>query len=566
MAIQLMLHFLAFLVLQANLAILQRENITVLEGQSVVLNCTMNRSENESIDWTNPQRHITYFNNVQGLRDRRYKLVHYSGTKLIITLLNTTVQDDGMYTCTYYGHQPVTKQVYLTVLAPPSPPVLNITKHLLKGREEKVIRCITTGSKPKPQITWLLNNKLELHEHTEYIPENKGAKFTTISMLKIKAHDQESRVDCLVRHESLMNKVLRVSYRFDNNYNSLGLYESYTQNANETSTTSMPESTSNSESFESITQENNTENIPTVNYTTTTFIPESTADTEQPEPDKVENSTQDTPKTNYDFVTSREDSTLLTSESETESSLNSISSTDIPTTETGQSAFQITEDSSTSHKSNPQNLTEDTTESYVTETESSLSPTPSMELPITEIQQNTSQNKADSFTSSYSNPHNSTENTGTNEETINSTTVWGVTNNSSLEQENPISTAKCEDNQTMKNHEKPQKLQMKQSSALLLILVAFLICALLIVFQMFVLKIRKEHLKWRKQKDDSDLTVESNRSNRSSNEENVRPENNNRDPNFGTPYTIHIHSEEQMKQYTNFTEDQINTLDKESTV
>ncbi|XP_078388316.1 cytotoxic and regulatory T-cell molecule isoform X2 [Cetorhinus maximus] len=516
MAIQPMLHFLAFLVLQANLAILQRENITVLEGQSVVLNCTMNRSEKESIDWTNPQRQVTYFNNVQGLRDRRYKLVHYSGTKLIITLLNTTVQDDGMYTCTYYGHQPVTKQVYLTVLAPPSPPVLNITKHLLKGREEKVIRCITTGSKPKPQITWLLNNRLELHGHTEYIPENKGAKFTTISMLKIKAHDQEFRVDCLVRHESLMNRVLKVSYIFDNNYNSLGLNESYTQTANETSTTSMPESASNSESFESVTQGNNTENIPTANYITTTFIPESTADTEQPEADKVENSTQDTPKTNYDFVTSREDSTLLMNESETESSINLTSSTDIPTTETGQSTFQITEDSSTSDKSNPQNLTEDTTESY--------------------------------------------------EENINSTIVWDVTNTSSLEQENPISTAKCEDNQTMKNNEKPQKLQMKQSSALLLILVAFLICGLLIVFQMFVLKIRKEHLKWRKQKDDSDLTVESNRSNRSSNEENVRPENNNRDPNFGTHYTIQIHSEEQMKQYTNITEDQINTLDKESTV
>ncbi|XP_078388315.1 cytotoxic and regulatory T-cell molecule isoform X1 [Cetorhinus maximus] len=451
-----------------------------------------------------------------GLRDRRYKLVHYSGTKLIITLLNTTVQDDGMYTCTYYGHQPVTKQVYLTVLAPPSPPVLNITKHLLKGREEKVIRCITTGSKPKPQITWLLNNRLELHGHTEYIPENKGAKFTTISMLKIKAHDQEFRVDCLVRHESLMNRVLKVSYIFDNNYNSLGLNESYTQTANETSTTSMPESASNSESFESVTQGNNTENIPTANYITTTFIPESTADTEQPEADKVENSTQDTPKTNYDFVTSREDSTLLMNESETESSINLTSSTDIPTTETGQSTFQITEDSSTSDKSNPQNLTEDTTESY--------------------------------------------------EENINSTIVWDVTNTSSLEQENPISTAKCEDNQTMKNNEKPQKLQMKQSSALLLILVAFLICGLLIVFQMFVLKIRKEHLKWRKQKDDSDLTVESNRSNRSSNEENVRPENNNRDPNFGTHYTIQIHSEEQMKQYTNITEDQINTLDKESTV
>ncbi|XP_072342313.1 uncharacterized protein [Scyliorhinus torazame] len=542
-----MLYFLAFLVLQANSATLPRENITVIEGQSVVLNCSMDQSEKTFIEWTNPRWQVTYFNNIRGLRDSRYKLVHYSSSKLIVTLLNTTVQDDGVYTCLYYDHQVVTKQVCLTVLAQPSSPVLNITTHFQKGREEKVISCITTGSKPKAQITWLLNNRLELHGHTEYIPENNGVKFTTISMLKIKAHDQESRIDCLVRHESL-NKVLTATHKFENNYNSPGLTESYTQTANEMNTTSVPESGSTSELFESVTQENSTEDVPTVNYIATTFIPESAADGEQPEADAVENST------------------LGINKSETESSLNSTSRTQIPTTETEQSTFQITEDSSSS----------------VSETESSVNSTPSMELPVTEIQQSTSRNKADSFTSSYSNPHNSTENnTETNEKTINSTTAISLTNSSSLEQQIPIPTAKCENNQIMSKKEIPRKQQMKRSSALLLILVAFLICALLIVFQLFVLKIRKEHLKWRKQKDDSDLTVESNRSNRSSNEENVRPENNNRDPNFGTHYTIQIHSEEQMKQYTNniteyinniaeytnnITEDEINTLDKESTV
>ncbi|XP_038634607.1 cytotoxic and regulatory T-cell molecule isoform X2 [Scyliorhinus canicula] len=560
-----MLYLLAFLVLQANSATLPRENITVIEGQSVVLNCSMDGSEKAFIEWTNPRWQVTYFNNIRGLRDRRYKLVHYSSSKLIVTLLNTTVQDDGVYTCLYYDHQVLTKQVCLTVLAQPSPPVLTITTHFQKGREEKVIRCITTGSKPKAQITWLLNNRLELHGHTEYIPENNGAKFTTISTLKIKAHDQESRIDCLVRHESL-NKVLTATHKFDNNYNSHGLTESYTQTANEmnTSSTSMPEPASASELFESVTQENRTEDVPTVNYIATTFISESAADGEQPEADTVENST---PGTN---------------ESQTESSLNSTSNTKIPPTETEQSTFQFTEDSSSFDKNHPHNLTEGTTESDVSETESSVNSTPSMVLPVTETPQNTSWNKADSFTSSYSNPHNSTENnTETNEKTINSTTAISLTNSSSFEQEDPIPTAKCENNQIMGKKEIPRKQQMKQSSALLLILVAFLICALLIVFQLFVLKIRKEHLKWRKQKDDSDLTVESNRSNRSSNEENVRPENNNRDPNFGTQYTIQIHSEEQMKQYTNniteytnniseytntITEDEINTLDKESTV
>ncbi|GCC23114.1 hypothetical protein chiPu_0001507 [Chiloscyllium punctatum] len=477
------LYLLAFLGLQGS-ATLKRENITVLEGQSIVLNCTMDRIENSSIEWTNPKRQVLYFNNIRGIRDRRYNLVHYSKAKLFITLVNTTVEDDGVYTCLYYNHPVISKEVYLTVLAPPSPPVLNITTRLLKGREEKVVSCITTGSKPKPQITWLLNNRLELRGHTEYNPENKGTKFTTISTLNIKAHDQESRVDCLVRHESLMNKILRVTYRFDNHYNSLGLTEIYSQT------------------------------------------------------------------TNDDFLTSTENSMLFTNG--TESSLNSTSSTEILITTTGQSTFQIKEESSTS----------------VSEIESSLTTTPSMELPVTKSEQNISQDKVDLFNSSYSNPYNSSENnTKANEWAINSTTVWNLTTNSSLEQENPNATVKCENNQIIEYNEKPEKLRMKRSSALLLILIAFLICGLLIVFQLFVLKIRKEHLKWRKQKDDSDLTVESNKSNRSSNEENVRPENNNREPNFANHYTIQIHSEEQMKQYmSSITEDQINTLDKESIV
>ncbi|XP_067826870.1 cytotoxic and regulatory T-cell molecule-like isoform X10 [Heptranchias perlo] len=569
MAVGSVLYFLAFLTLQASSHILQRENITVLEGESVVLNCMMDISEKSFIEWTNPQRHVIYFNDIQGLKDRRYKLVHYSNSTLIVTLLKTTVEDDGMYTCLYYGHQIITKQVYLTVLAPPSPPVLNVTKHLLKGREETVISCITTGSKPKPQITWLLNNRLELHGHTEHKPENKAAKFTTISMLKIKAHDQESRVDCLVRHESLMNKTLRATFRFDNDYSPLGPAESYTQTENEMNTTSIPESATDSELSESVTQENSTQNTPTANYIATIFIPEPTAVTEQPETVTEEDSTQDTPKTNYDFLTSTEDSTLLTNESETKSSPNSTSRAELLATKTGQSTFQSKVESSTSDNSKLHNLTEDTRESdAVSETTSSLNSTPSTELPITEIQQSTFQNNADSSTSSNSNPINSTENnTETNGTIFNSTTAWRITNSSSLELDNTTSTAKCENNQIIENKGKHEKQQMKQSGALLLILVAFLICALLIVFQLFVLKLRKEHLKWRKQKDDSDLTVESNRSNKSSNEENVRPESNNREHNFGMHCAIQINSEEQMKQYSNYiSEDDMNTLEKESTV
>ncbi|XP_069751008.1 cytotoxic and regulatory T-cell molecule [Narcine bancroftii] len=384
MAILSGVYFLILAALQASSQNLNWENITVLEGNAAIFNCIVNKSDESFIEWKNPKQHVLYFNNIKALRDHRYKLVNYSTSQLIITLFNTTVDDEGMYSCLYY-HQKITKkQVYLTILAPPSTPTLNITKHT---RKEKLVSCITTGSKPKPQLTWLLNKRLELHGHTKYNLDSKGAKFTAISTLKIKAHNKNFTVECLVRHESLINRTLRATFTFANNYNFLGLTDSYKQTAN-------------------------------------------------------------------------------------------------------------------AYISEQQNLTEVTTESEE----------------------------------------------GT---TFNSTAIWNKANTSSIESENATSTIKCQNN-IMENNGEPEKQQMKKNGALLLILVAFLICGLVIIFQLFVLKLWKEHLKWRKQKDESDTTGDSNRSNKSSNEENVQGENNNQEPNLQIKYITHTNSEEHIKQYANY--------------
>ncbi|XP_072885589.1 cytotoxic and regulatory T-cell molecule isoform X1 [Hemitrygon akajei] len=394
MAIRSILYILVLAALQASTYSLKLENITVLEGNSAVLNCTMNKSEGSFIEWKNPKQQVLYFNDIKALRDNRYKLVNFSSSQLIITLRKTTVDDDGVYSCLYYDHQIVKKQLKLTVLAPPLTPILNITK---QSPKKKVISCITTGSKPKPQITWLLNNRLELHGRTKYKPENKGAKFTTISTLKIKSHEKNFRIDCVVRHEALMNRTLKATFRFNNNYNFIGPTELYTQTANVNETTMNPSST------------------------------------------------------------------------------------------------------------------------------------PNTELPFTKMQRSTFPNETDSFTANDSNLFNSNETSTERNEGIafNSTSTWNETSISSIENKNSTSTIKCQNNNIMENDAKYEKQHMKKNGALLLILVAFLICGLVIVFQLFVLKLWKEHLKWRKQKDESDTIGDSNRSNKSSNEENGRTENNN---------------------------------------
>lgn len=50
------------------------------------------------------------------LRDRRYKLIHYSKEELSIQLSNVTVHDAGVYKCFYYGTQFKSKNKTVEVL------------------------------------------------------------------------------------------------------------------------------------------------------------------------------------------------------------------------------------------------------------------------------------------------------------------------------------------------------------------------------------------------------------------------------------------------------------------
>lgn len=51
-----------------------------------------------------------------GLKDPRYKLIHYSKDALSIRLTNVTTQDEGQYTCFHYSVPLRTKKVNVTVL------------------------------------------------------------------------------------------------------------------------------------------------------------------------------------------------------------------------------------------------------------------------------------------------------------------------------------------------------------------------------------------------------------------------------------------------------------------
>ncbi|XP_028666226.1 cytotoxic and regulatory T-cell molecule isoform X3 [Erpetoichthys calabaricus] len=183
------------------------ENKTVIQGEMLILNCSIDRNDSSHLQWSNPHGFIAFHNNIRGLRDRRYKLIHWSKTELTISLSNISVKDKGTYTCSYYSHPVTTRKINVDVLAPPSNPSMELKRE----KEKKILKCFTTGSYPAPNITWSFHNELELDAHTQNIQEGKRGTFTTVSTLVLKSHKSSIFVDCIVQHKALGNNTLTAS-------------------------------------------------------------------------------------------------------------------------------------------------------------------------------------------------------------------------------------------------------------------------------------------------------------------------------------------------------------------
>ncbi|NXG83943.1 CRTAM protein, partial [Stercorarius parasiticus] len=146
------------------------------------------------------------------LRDERYKLIHYSKDELSIQLSNITVHDEGVYKCFYYSILFKSKNKTVKVLAAPSNPVLEVSRD---AERSITLSCYTQGCKPQPQITWLLDNGIELPGDTKHKLETDGKKWTTTSTLTVLAYGPNSTASCIVRHQALREEKLMASFRFE---------------------------------------------------------------------------------------------------------------------------------------------------------------------------------------------------------------------------------------------------------------------------------------------------------------------------------------------------------------
>ncbi|NXQ03111.1 CRTAM protein, partial [Vidua macroura] len=134
------------------------------------------------------------------LRDQRYKLLRYSKDELSIQLSNLTVQDEGIYKCFYYSRDIQNKSQNVEILAAPSHPVLEVSQD--EGRGIK-LSCYTQGGRPQPQISWLLDNGIELLGDTRHQLGADGKKWSTRSTLRILSYSPKVTASCITQHPAL---------------------------------------------------------------------------------------------------------------------------------------------------------------------------------------------------------------------------------------------------------------------------------------------------------------------------------------------------------------------------
>ncbi|XP_056682092.1 cytotoxic and regulatory T-cell molecule [Monodelphis domestica] len=191
------------------------ETVIVEEGQMLTLKCVISQAKEASLQWLSPSGFTIFFDKHPALKNQKYQLLHHSDDQLTIGISNVTLQDEGVYKCLYYSKPVRTKEVNVIVLATPSKPTLEALTIRTTNGKEVLLRCFTKGSKPPPQITWLLSNGMELYGETQHTFEDEGKKCNTTSTLRVRAYGENATAHCLVRHEGLREEKLVVPFRFE---------------------------------------------------------------------------------------------------------------------------------------------------------------------------------------------------------------------------------------------------------------------------------------------------------------------------------------------------------------
>ncbi|XP_078726255.1 cell adhesion molecule 2-like isoform X2 [Lampetra fluviatilis] len=188
------------------------KNVTAVEGERVLLSCSVENSDGSPIQWANSAQQTLFFDEKKALKDTRIELVERADTVLTISINNATLTDEGIYVCSLFTKPVKTVSTTLTVLAAPKQPVITGYDGVLMEGDTIQLTCQSTGSKPAANIRWFKGNQELKGQRREKKDSNKKT-FTVISTVNITVEwvDNMTPVRCQMDHPALRTTPLQTS-------------------------------------------------------------------------------------------------------------------------------------------------------------------------------------------------------------------------------------------------------------------------------------------------------------------------------------------------------------------
>ncbi|XP_076130309.1 cell adhesion molecule 2a isoform X1 [Alosa pseudoharengus] len=193
------------------------QNMTVTEGSTATMTCSVDHNDNTSLQWSNPAQQTLFFGDKKALRDSRINLVRASFQELTISISEVSLSDEGLYTCSLFTMPVKTAKAFLTVhRVPDQPQILGLTNPLMEG-EQVTLTCVTSGSKPAADIRWFRNGN-EVPGVKEVNLSGKTYTVKSSLQMKVTKNDDGIPYTCQVDHVSLASspqqatEVLEVQY------------------------------------------------------------------------------------------------------------------------------------------------------------------------------------------------------------------------------------------------------------------------------------------------------------------------------------------------------------------
>ncbi|XP_026572179.1 cell adhesion molecule 3 [Pseudonaja textilis] len=177
----------------------------VVAGSKVILSCKVEDPEDSSLQWSNPAQQTLYFGEKRALRDLRIQLENSTANELSISIDNTTLADEGEYTCTIFTRPVRTAKAMVTVLGIPQKPQISGYSGPLREGDVAALTCVSSGSKPAAYLRWKKGDKHLTGQSSDVSKDANGKTFTVSSHIEITVskEDDGANVTCTVDHASM---------------------------------------------------------------------------------------------------------------------------------------------------------------------------------------------------------------------------------------------------------------------------------------------------------------------------------------------------------------------------